>query len=142
MYDHYNYPYGDQPGYRGFPSTGFPGTPFQPGGPSPGVPPKGSPTSPSQPTQPGQTPAPTSPPPSFIPQQQQAGQPQLYAVDPGAIQGCLFRFTYIWLDRGYGSFWFYPTFVGRRSVSGYRWIGFTWVYFGIDLDRIESFQCF
>jgi hypothetical protein len=111
-----------QPPYRGQGQIGIPGLPFQPGGPPDGVP---SPI------------APTSPPPSFTPTQQF----QAYAVDPGAIQGCLYRFTYIWLD-GYQSFWFFPTFVGLRSVSGYRWTGYRWVYYGVDLRRIDSFQCF
>ena len=62
-------------------------------------------------------------------------------MDPGAIRGCLFRNTFIWLENG-RSFWFYPTFVGRRSVSGFRWNGFMWTYYGTDLDRIASFQCF
>ncbi|WP_181833086.1 hypothetical protein [Bacillus taeanensis] len=82
--------------------------------------------------------APTSPPPNFTPQQSSAG---LMAVDPGAISGCLHRYTYVWMQ-GWESFWFYPTYVGRRSVSGYRWTGFMWVYYGVDLKRIKSFQCF
>ncbi|MDQ0213969.1 hypothetical protein J2S13_000364 [Oikeobacillus pervagus] len=36
----------------------------------------------------GQAGAPTSPPPSFTPQQSSA---QVFAVDPGSIRGCLFR---------------------------------------------------
>lgn len=80
---------------------------------------------------------PTTPPPSFIPEQQQF---QTLAIDPGGIRGCLFRFTYIWLRRD--AFWFYPTFVGRTSIAGFRWTGFRWVYFGIDLNQIQSFQCF
>ncbi|MDG0809154.1 transporter [Cohnella rhizosphaerae] len=63
------------------------------------------------------------------------------AVDPGAIRGCLYRNTYIWLNNGQG-FWFYPTFVGRTSVSGFRWNGFFWMFSGVSLDRIESFTCF
>lgn len=89
---------------------------------------------------PGQGPQagpPTSPPPSFVPQQ----QVEAYAVDPGGIRRCLFRYTYVWL-RGFEQFWFYPTFVGRNSVSGYRWTGFRWVYFGVDLRQIQSFTCF
>ncbi|WP_010281532.1 hypothetical protein [Bacillus timonensis] len=82
---------------------------------------------------------PTAPPPSFVPTQSQ--QAQAFAVDPGSIRRCLFRYTYVWL-RGSGQFWFYPTFVGRRSVSGYRWNGFSWVYFGISLRQIQSFTCF
>ncbi|GAA0450341.1 hypothetical protein GCM10008935_00940 [Alkalibacillus silvisoli] len=107
---------------------GQPGPGFQPGFPG---------------QQPGSTPGiggpPASPPPSFIPPQ----QPQigLQAVDPGAIRGCLYRYTYLWLDNRQ-RFWFYPTYVGRRSVSGYRWTGFFWVYYGVDLERINSFQCY
>jgi len=80
---------------------------------------------------------PTSPPPSFVPQQ----QAEAFAVDPGGIARCLFRFTYVWL-RGFQQFWFYPTFVGRNSVSGYRWNGFRWVYLGISLRQIQSFTCY
>jgi hypothetical protein len=79
---------------------------------------------------------PSSPPPSYTPQE----SPSLYAVDPGAIRGCLYRFTYVWLNNG-NSFWFFPTFVGRNSVAGYRWRRFRWEYFGIDLRRIRSFRC-
>ncbi|MDX8363627.1 hypothetical protein [Cytobacillus sp. IB215665] len=82
--------------------------------------------------------APSAPPPSFVPQQH---QPDLQAIDPRALVRCLYRYTYIWL-RGRRSFWFYPTFIGRKSVSGYRWTGVRWVYFGIDAQRIISFQCF
>jgi hypothetical protein len=82
---------------------------------------------------------PTSPPPSFVPAQTQ--QIGTFAVDPGAIRGCLFRFTYLWL-RGYDQFWFFPIFVGRNSVSGWRWTGFRWIYSGISLRQIQSFSCF
>ena len=81
--------------------------------------------------------APTSPPPSFVPQQ----QVEAYAVDPGGIARCLFSYTYVWLS-GFEQLWFYPTFVGRNSVSGYRWTGYRWVYFGIDLRQIQSFTCY
>ncbi len=68
---------------------------------------------------------------------------QLYAVDPGAISGCLYRNTYVWLSRRNG-FWFYPTYVGRTSVSGYRWNSRfrRWEYYGVDLNKIESFTCY
>src|SRR5690625_7932440 len=66
---------------------------------------------------------PMAPPPPFTPEKQQI---QTFAIDPGAIQACLYRFTYIWLRRG--GFWFFPVFVGRRSISGYRWQRFRWVY--------------
>lgn len=110
------------PGSPGFPSSpGFPGQ--QPGG---------------FPGQQGQQGAPTSPPPSFVPQRQSVG---VFAVDPGAIRGCLFRNTYVWLTNG-NAFWFYPIFVGRNSIAGFRWTGRRWTYYGTDLNRISSFQCF
>ncbi|MGO4546584.1 collagen-like protein [Paenibacillus sp. 2TAB23] len=80
---------------------------------------------------------PTSPPPSFTPQQPSAS---LFAVDPGAISGCLFRNTYVWLRNGQG-FWFFPVFVGRNSVAGFRWFGRSWMYMGIDLRQITTFTC-
>ncbi|WP_253944665.1 collagen-like protein [Paenibacillus sp. NEAU-GSW1] len=107
------------------PPPGFPGFPGQPGGPSgPGG-------------QPG-TMGPSSPPPSFIPQQP-AVTP--FAVDPGAIAGCLFRNTYVWLRNG-NQFWFFPVFVGRTSVSGFQWNGRFWMYTGLSLQSIQSFTCF
>ena len=97
--------------------------------------------------------APSGPPPSFTPSKSQAqgfgpqggyglqGGFGIQAVDPGAIRPCRFRFVYIWL-RGGNSFWAWLTFVGRRSVSGFRWNGRRWVYFGIDTRRIDSFICY
>ncbi|GGE33136.1 hypothetical protein GCM10011391_09740 [Pullulanibacillus camelliae] len=111
----------------GFPS-GFPG-----GFPSP--PPTTGPSSGQQP--PG-------PPPAFTPQLQTLhgfGQPAPFAIDPGAIRGCLFRWTYIW-TRGNQQFWFFPIFVGPRSVAGFRWYGRNWGFFGINLNQILQFQCF
>ncbi|WP_226666061.1 hypothetical protein [Metabacillus litoralis] len=117
--------------------NGFPGQGFNPGGFNPGV---------------GQFPGqggfnqgvgqgpPQGPPPSEIPPAQ--SQFETFAVDPGGIRGCLYSFTYIRLNNG-RSFWFYPTFVGRNSVAGYRWRRrqYRWEYFGIDLEQIRSFRC-
>ncbi|QDI93108.1 transporter [Salicibibacter halophilus] len=99
----------------------------------PGQPPTGTPT------QPTQTGAPTAPPPGFTPPRPDGVA--TFAVDPGAIRGCLFRFTYVWLTNQQ-QFWFYPIFVGQTSVAGFRWTGFSWSYFGIDTRLIDSFQCF
>ncbi|MNV67732.1 hypothetical protein D3C71_1605430 [compost metagenome] len=68
-------------------------------------------------------------------------QAATFAIDPGGIRRCLFRNTYIWLNNG-EQFWFFPVFVGRNSIAGFRWFGFFWAYFGIDLNRISSFTCF
>lgn len=87
--------------------------------------------------------APSGPPPSYTPTKSQPhvqSAPGTKAVDPGSIRPCLYRFVYIWPRRGRG-FWAWLTFVGRRSVSGFRWNGRRWVYFGIDLRQIESFVC-
>ncbi|GGN55730.1 hypothetical protein [Oceanobacillus indicireducens] len=128
--------WGPGSGGGGWSPPGGPGSGggWPPGGP--GVGPGGGPGGfPGQGQQ--QVGPPSAPPPNFTPQQSQF---QTFAVDPGGIRGCLFRFTYIWLRRD--QFWFYPTFVGRNSIAGFRWRGNRWVYFGIDLDRIQSFQCF
>ncbi|WP_430235556.1 transporter [Priestia endophytica] len=81
---------------------------------------------------------PTAPPPSFTPVQQTATP---FAVDPGAVSLCLFRNTFIWLRNG-SSFWFFPVFVGPRSVAGFRWNGRFWSIFGVDTRQIVSFSCF
>nr|WP_257985098.1 hypothetical protein [Bacillus sp. T33-2] len=118
------YPGGGYPG-GGFPGQGYPG-----GGNPDGYPGGGG-------QQAGG--APSSPPPSFVPQETSA---TALAVDPGGIRRCMYRYTYLWLTSG-SSFWFYPVYVGRTSVAGYRWRRrYGWVYFGIDLNRIRSFQCY
>lgn len=108
---------GGQQQFPGQPPGGFPGGDGTAGG--------------------GQAGVPNTPPPPFTPEQPQF---QTYAVDPGGIRGCMYRFTYVWLRRD--AFWFFPTFVGSNSIAGFRWQGYRWVYYGIDLDRIESFQCY
>lgn len=140
MYFQTEYPYinYDQQWVRQFPSfpmPSFPGPSGLPGLPGPEFSgPSGLPNlSGSQIPQ-----APTAPPPPFIPQQAAASP---FAVDPGAIRLCQFRNTYIWLNNG-ESFWFYPIFVGPRSVAGFRWNGWSWMIFGIDTRRISSFTCF
>ena len=62
------------------------------------------------------------------------------AIDPGAIRPCKYRYVYIWLTNG-TSFWAWLTYVGKKSVSGFKWTGDKWVYFGTDLRRIDSFIC-
>lgn len=116
-----------------FPPGPFgPGTPGMPGGQAPGAP-----------MPPGAQGGPPSPPPGFTPAQPQAQQFGVtpYAVDPGAIRPCIYRFVFIWPKRGRG-FWAWLTFVGRRSIAGFRWDGRTWRYFGMDLRQIRTFQCY
>jgi len=125
-------PFGQQPPFGGPPFGQQP--PF--GGPPFGGPPFGG----------GQGFGPPSgPPPTFQPSMAQMagfgpGGPTVFAVDPGAIRPCRFRFVFIVLENG-RRFWAWLTFVGRRSVAGWRWNGFRWVYFGVDLDDIRTFFC-
>lgn len=137
--------YEDRMFFPFFPSQG--GGQFgQPSSPPPFGPPGQGPQGEPPFGPPGQGPQagpPMNPPPSTIPQSMQLSQSQdvsTFAVDPGSIRGCLYRYTYVRLSR-FQQFWFYPNYVGRRSVAGYRWNGFRWVYFGIDLERIQSFSC-
>ena len=86
---------------------------------------------------------PPGPPPPSVPtkQAQSAGGYQTYAVDQGSIRRCLNRYIYIWPRRGRG-FWAWLNYIGRRSVSGYKWNGYRWIYFGMDLREIDSFECY
>ena len=131
------FPGGGPGGFPGGGPGGFPG-----GGPGgfPGGGPGGFPGG-----GPGMGP-PQGRPPAFIPQQATAThatfvQPGVFAVNPGSIRPCLFRYTYIWLTNGQ-QFWMFPTFIGRDSISGWRWTGFRWFFFGTDLRRIVAFTCF
>ncbi|MDR1559599.1 MAG: hypothetical protein LBS84_07875 [Clostridiales bacterium] len=80
---------------------------------------------------------PSSPPPSKIPVR---ASKSTRAVDYGSIRMCLFHNTYVWLRNGV-AFWFYPVYVSRRSISGFRWTHFGWAYTGIDLSWIDYFEC-
>lgn len=130
-----------QGGPGGFPGGGFPGGPggFPGGGFPPGQGGPGGFPGQGGSGQGGQQ-APTSAPPSYTPSYPSAS---VLRVDPGGIRGCLYRYTYIWTSRTRG-FWYFPTFVGRTSIAGYRWRPNRrrWEYFGIDLNRIDQFTCF
>jgi hypothetical protein len=84
---------------------------------------------------------PMGPPPSVNPSQNNNQQIGVKAVDPGAIKPCTYRYVYIYPRRG-RAYWAWLTYVGRTSASGYKWTGRDWVYFGIDLRQIESFNCY
>ncbi|WP_245698359.1 hypothetical protein [Sporosarcina ureilytica] len=132
--------HGGMPGFP--PGHNMPGFPPGHGGPSHGMPgfPPGHGNQPGRPPgQHGSNQAPQSAPPSWTPEYPSH---QLFAVDPGAISRCLYRFTFVWLSRRQG-FWFYPVFVGRTSVAGYRWNSRRrrWEYTGLDLNNINSFTC-
>ena len=105
---------------------GPPRPPGPPGPPGPFGPP--GPSGPSGPS------GPPGSPQSF------GGGIQPLAIDTGAISPCINRFVYIWPTNGPG-FWAFITFVGPRSLAGWRRMGRRWRYFGMDLRRIDSFYC-
>lgn len=115
------------PPFNSFPPPPSPG-PNQPPGP------------PIGPTNPSGSGEPPGPPPKVTPKKS-TNTPSVKSVSPGSIRPCVFQYVYIWLDNG-RSFWAWLTRVDRRTASGFRWTGFMWVYFGVDLRRIEFFQCF
>lgn len=119
---------------------------FGPSGPKPPQPPKGPGPGPGPGGGPGPGKGPSAgppqgPPPAMKPKTQQKQGIGVQAVDPGAIRRCMYRYVYLELDNG-REFWAWLTFVGRRSVAGWRWTGYRWVYFGTDLRRIDSFYCY
>lgn len=129
-----------------------PNTPFFPGNTPPPRPPSGpgGPGGFDPPGGPGGSGMPSSGPPNFIPSKADKGVQNLSGqtgpgasplVSPGSISFCLFRFTYIW-ERSGRAYWAYLIRVDRRSVSGFRWLGRSWAFFGVDLRRIDSFICY
>lgn len=105
--------------------------------------PGGGPGGGNQPS--GNQSGPPGPPPSTTPtkasSQSLMGGPQVKAVSPGSIKPCLYQYVYIWLNNG-RSFWAWLTRVDKKSASGFRWTGFSWTYFGVDLKSIEYFECY
>ena len=147
-------PPGQRPGPPG-PPPPPPGR--RPGPPGPPPPPPGQRPGPPGPPPPGQTPPPPgamqplTAPPNFTPEMpSQFGGPQergqFIGGEPtlfhqGGIRRCLHRFAYMWLIGG-DNFWFYPTFVGRNHVEGFRWRRNRWVFERINIRRILFFRCF
>lgn len=60
---------------------------------------------------------------------------------PQDFRRCLNRFTYIWLVNG-SNFWFYPVFIGRNHIEGFRWRRNRWDYDRININRILFHLCF
>ncbi len=60
---------------------------------------------------------------------------------PSGIRRCINRNTYIWL-RNRSSLWFFPTFVSRDVLIGFRWSRIGWTRSRINLRDIVSYQCF
>lgn len=148
--------------FRSGPPFGSPGQ----RGPGPGGPPGQRPGRPQDPPDfgpgrpqgpPGTGPGrPPSAPPTFTPQLPREEQQQLTGPSgfrgpfvgginfrrvPRDFRGCMNRFTYIWLING-NNFWFYPVFVGRNTIEGFRWRRNRWEYDRIFTNRILFHLCF
>ncbi|MFP3919725.1 hypothetical protein U5N28_18130 [Lysinibacillus telephonicus] len=129
---------GNQPS---FPGGGFPQPPPFGGGGQPSFPGGGFPSPPFGGG--GQLQAPTAPPPSFTPQMSTFQQQEFTRRGGvGGIRRCMFRNTFIWLRNG-NSFWFFPMFIFRNQIIGFRWRGTRgWVYDSINRNNILFFQCY
>lgn len=104
---------------------------------------------------PGMEQAPRTAPPNFIPEGPGMGQgPESFGAPLGReqrgrggfqrpmdLRRCINRFTYIWLVNG-NNFWFYPTFVDRQFVFGFRWRRNRWEFDRINRRRILFSRCF
>lgn len=93
---------------------------------------------------------PKSPPPNYTPSKNSSGVQSFSssgggigtkAVSANSISFCLYKYTYIWEMNG-RNYWAFLLNVDRRSISGFRWFGRRWFYFGLDLRRIDSFVCY
>ncbi len=126
------------------PNPPGPGMEGQPMTPPPGFIPPG----------PGMEGQPRMAPPNFIPEappgmeRRQMGGPGFeYEFAPARQMGgrdlrrCMNNFTFVWLVNG-NSFWFFPTFVDRQFVQGFRWRRNRWEFDRINLNRIVFFRCF
>lgn len=104
-------------------------------GPNPSLPPP----MPGTPSNPNGVPG---PPPSFTPSPAQPAEgPISFKVSPGSIRPCKYQYVYIWQTNG-RSYWAWLTRIDRSTASGYRWNGYRWVFFGVDLEDISSFECY
>jgi hypothetical protein len=112
---------------------GMPGRPQQGRRPPMPPPPEG------RPPQRGRKPS--GPPPAINARRMEQEHITAKAVGPRGIRQCMFRYVYIWPERG-RAFWAWLTYVDRVSVSGWRWNGYDWVYFGMALSNIDAFVCY
>ena len=136
------YPFDESPNgqpFNQFFPPGFGG----PSSPPPGFGGPGYPPSMSQPSMGGNTPAPTAAPPNFTPAMPMTTASSRSGSHSGSsgIRRCIYRNTFIWERNGH-SYWFFPTFVSRNVILGFRWGRFGWTFSTINRNSILTFQCF
>lgn len=78
------------------------------------------------------SPPPLSPPPNFFPTKTQALNKMELSID-----NIINKYAYIWLkDRA--QFWTWITFAVGERIGGWRWNGFIWDNFEIDISKVDS----
>lgn len=84
---------------------------------------------------------PQSSPPPFIPSKTEvssSGNSVVKDISEENMTACLNKFTYVWQLNG-RSYWACITNCDKKSLSGWRFIAFKWIYFGVDLKKIECY---
>lgn len=80
----------------------------------------------------------------YVIQQQKIGAADYptYAVSPEALSVCLNKLTYIWQNND-KEYWSYIFYIDHVSYVGWRWNKYIndWVYFGVDISKVEAFTC-
>ena len=80
----------------------------------------------------------------YVIQQQKIGAADYptYAVSPEALSICLNKLTYIWQNDD-KEYWSYIFYIDHVSFVGWRWNKYIndWVYFGVDISKVEAFTC-
>ncbi|MGL4742534.1 MAG: hypothetical protein ACRC41_17370 [Sarcina sp.] len=65
-----------------------------------------------------------------------------YSVSGAALACCLNKMTYIWQGDG-KEYWAHIFYIDHICFVGWRWNIYVndWVYFGVDLSKVEAFSC-
>ena len=77
--------------------------------------------------------APRKSPPNYIP----VHSSKFKNVGYDLLSSNIFSNVFLWLNNGQ-SFWFFPTFVGRRIISGFRWHVDRWFFISLSINSIDS----
>ena len=67
--------------------------------------------------------------------------PEYYYNYYKKLKYCTYRYTYLWLRNG-KSFWCYPTYVNKTTISGWKWKNYKWKFFSMPIKKISNFYCY
>lgn len=91
---------------------------------------------------------PVGPPPPFIPSETESiyestggGTGFFLTVDHSTFSTCMFMYVYIWFKDGTG-FWSWINYVDNNTIAGWRWSGYNWTYFRLNINSVKGFGCF